>query len=185
MKTELSFETSVEEMLRALCLAFIKHGEELSITSKALRDRSVVTILPHIDDKGKLIGTAGVHINALKTLAGALALRHNRKLTLLLENPKGEESADKPRFKADPQWRSEAVAALLKATLLCLFTQVEVTATDPGDATILEAKIGACDVLADLVYEIGDALDVIFKAIGKAQGRNEIFVDLAVLPVSS
>jgi len=174
------FETDLTRLVSMLALAFTDHHDELQIEARPLPRKTMLNVRPHIDEYGKLIGTAGVRINAMKTIVSAFALRHQRKVDLVLEKPPGVESADRPKFKADPNWRSDAVLKLCQESLAALFASPTVGVEDRGDTTILTAQIGAQEVLADLSYEIGDAFDTIFQAIGKAHGRNTICVELNV-----
>lgn len=175
------FEKQIAGMIRELATAFTVNHAALKISVQPLASRTVINVTPHIDDYGKMVGTSGVRVNALKTIVNAFALRHQRRVSFVLLKPEGVESKERPKFKADPNWKADASLALLKNTLGLLFSAPEVHAEDSGDTTALIAKVSKGDALADLCYEIGDALDTIFAAIGKAQGRNILGVDLNAL----
>jgi predicted RNA-binding protein YlqC (UPF0109 family) len=172
------FEADIERLIRILADAFTEHHDDLRIECRPLPRRTVIAVTPHIDEYGKMIGTAGVRVNAIKTLVNAFALRHQRQVTFSLEKPPGTENTDRPKFKANPDWKSDGAVQLLQDVLLLLFTSATCRPEDRGDTTIINATVNKGEALADLAYEICDALDTIFQAIGKAQGRNTLGVDL-------
>ena len=57
---------------------------ELSVDSKTQQDKVEVTLTVHPDDIGRIIGKQGRTINAIRTLAGLLAAKHELRATVEL-----------------------------------------------------------------------------------------------------
>ena len=60
------FEKQIAGMIRELATAFTVNHAALKISVQPLASRTVINVTPHIDDYGKMVGTSGVRVNALR-----------------------------------------------------------------------------------------------------------------------
>src|SRR5438128_5198182 len=178
MNPSLTTETIIESVFRKLCAALVDHVEMI-LTSVHLYGRSLLlSARLHVDDRGKIIGSGGVTVAALETVLSAIGSRDGLTVRVSVSDQVlGKESNRRPSFKPAVNWNSGPIAALLREVAFRLFSEPVVTAQDDWDCTILSVrpneKVSGAD--AD---RLSTALTVIFRAIGKAKGRNEIIVNV-------
>jgi len=177
--TKKQTESALAALFTALTQPLTKNHSDLIFTVEHLGKSSFVNVRQvHADDYGQLVGTAGVTINAFKTLIAALGVRYERRGVYTLNKNLVGIEGERAKFRANPDFDSEPLRALLGAVLTLYFSTSNVIAENKGDATVLSAKVSKTEPMCAYQYEISDALGTIFRAIGKAQGRNEVFVEL-------
>jgi predicted RNA-binding protein YlqC (UPF0109 family) len=158
----------------------VKHFDDLVINVVEMQSSTTITIDVHGDDFGKLVGKAGVMINSLKALFEIAGVRLGVKVRLILNNPKHGEIGDRPKFQTATNWSNEPIRQLLeKVCKLVFMSPFKVNAGDTGEATTLEIIAEPNERALRQSFRLGKSLGVIFHAVGKVQGRIEVFVDLA------
>lgn len=169
----------LQTLFSELTLPLMKYPEDLVFTIDHLGQYTIVNVRQvHADDYGQIVGTAGNTIRAVKVLVTSLAQKHGRNSNYMVARNLIGEEGERAKFKADPDFDAEPLRALLGRVLVLFFSAVTVSAVSKFDATVLNARVSSAEPMLDCAHEISDALGTIFRAIGKAQGRNEVFVEL-------
>lgn len=170
------------ELLTAIAKGIaVEHFDKFQIGITEFQSSTTINVQPHDDDYGKVCGTGGVMIRALQLMFRILGNRHGIKMRLILGKPFPSTGGivPKPNFIEAENWNNEPLRLLALAICRAIFVKpVTVCAADAGDTTTIEIVPMFGDPMLVAVSEIESALTPIFHAIGKAQGRNEIYCDV-------
>lgn len=169
-------EKLVTTLLRRVLTAIILHPDELVITPATGSTSVSYKLQAHVSDTGKIIGERGMMFNAIRNLVTVLGQRYG--VTIHLGRVEEPESGDKDkftRFKLNDGWTNEfeLVDAHLVEELCqhCFKGEIQVHYGEIGRGeTQFNLKV-ARDEPARLCQLMQETLQVIFTAIGKAQGR--------------
>lgn len=172
--------TKLRELFLMLAKALdVKHFDDLKIGVVEMQSSTTITVDVHGDDFGKLIGKRGVMINALKYVFERAGQRLGVKIRLILNNPKHGEIGPRPKFQPAENWDNAPIRGLVETICKVIFAApFKVEASDSGESTSLEVIADADDIGDHRLSDLGEHLAVIVHAIGKVQGRNEVFIDL-------
>jgi predicted RNA-binding protein YlqC (UPF0109 family) len=169
----------VVKLLRELVLAYTRHGEHLVTEAHKLTTSISITMQAHRDDHPKIVGAGGKHIWALKTVFDFIGRGQGIRIRVTLIEPEVGEKMPMAPFQANPRWKSDrAVSLLTKILGMVTHQPCRVEAQDAGAETTLEVlpPPNERDKLLrpheSEKNEFGTALDDLFHAIGKAEGRN-------------
>lgn len=148
------------------------HKDELQTSLQPLGHTALITIQVSRGDMGRVIGKAGAHSRALETLVLAIGAKYDTAIRLNIAEPVGGQRDRYGAFSPHPAWDAAHVVQLLADIGQAVFPQpVKAESIDaPGFATALELRINPRESMA-LARAVEQALNVLFNAIGKANGR--------------
>ncbi len=170
-------------LLREVILSYTQHGENLVTTSERYTTSIAINVQAHRDDHGKIVGTNGQNIWALKTIFNFIGrgMQTNIRLTLL-DPAVGEKQAITP-FQRNPEWKPDKALALMRKILdIVLREPYNLEALGDIETTleILPSKNERLKLINPHTKErndFGHALYDIFQAIGKSDGH-DIHIDV-------
>lgn len=171
--------TDAEKLLCDLVQAFTRHHKDLQIRSGKVGNKWIATIECNADDHPKLVGKGGRQIWGIKRLfENIIARRIGKTVEVGLLDPTRGRRLPPPEFKANPNWDHGPLVALLTRTLkLALSLPFQIKIVPIANQTGIELKVNPCEI--DVVRgPMMDALQNIFKAIGRHDGR-DIHLELA------
>lgn len=159
-----------EKLLAEIVSSFVRHPDDVIVKTERLGGKNVIQVEVNRDDYGRVFGSQGRQIQAIRTVFAFIASREGRQIgVMLLESTRGTK-IEPPPFRANLDWESKKLLSLLKRVLKRILalpfsvdeTSVQETtnvtiATDPKEHRIIEA--------------LRPSLDPIFHAIGKNEGR--------------
>lgn len=160
-----------EKLLRELINAFIRHPRDLRIETQKRGEKSVmIQIEINRDDYPRVFGGQGRHIQALRNIFAFIAAREERKIHLMLLEPKmGVREGHLP-FKANLDWKPDKVFGLLREILGRVFTKpFELDDISAEETTDVEVKVDPSE--QKIIDALIPSLQPIFHAIGKSEGR--------------
>lgn len=164
-------------LLRKTVLAYTRHGEFLETTATRLTTSINLTIQAHRDDHPKLVGQKGLHIIGLQKIFEFVGRGIGVPIRVMLLDPcRGDKMALDP-FKADPNWKANQVLPLMDDILDCVMRQPYKLDAVPTHGTTTLEIVPDMNERLKLFTEAGEkndftnALNNIFHAIGKGQGR--------------
>lgn len=170
----------LESLIRLLAKNLeCKEIAKLAISITEMQTSTTVNVCPGFDDYGKICGTKGVMINALTRLYELIGARNSRRVRLVLDKAQDGKITDRPEFKVREDWNNKAIRELAETVCALIFGEFKVNASDNGQSTTLEIVFARGDKMKTNQPVIEESLSVILKSVGKAQGRTQIFVDLA------
>jgi len=184
MKTTASRPTTPEEIAAWLARRVLEeitfHKSDLHVTPTQVGRSCMIKVQVHKADMPRAIGSGGLHHRALDTLIAAIGIKYAVNMRVNLVEPEVGRPERYERFEASHNWNSEPVVALLRDICAAVFiTSAEVSAHDAADATTnLEVTVSAREP-RKIIEPIGKALQVLFNAIGKANGRI-VLLDVAI-----
>ena len=73
---------SVVEMIEVIAKSLVDEPEEVSVQAVNGSQSCVVELSVHPSDLGKVIGRKGRTAKSIRTLLGAVSMKHNRRYTL-------------------------------------------------------------------------------------------------------
>lgn len=126
----------------------------------------------HVDDYRFIIGKSGRAIQSLQMIFGVIGRAEGKTIKISVSDPGGVRSEDTviPPMSWD---RDIELGELLKQILAqCTFVKARVEPQSAGNQTILTVHPGRF-----IPEELQEAIDVIFRAMGRMNGR---FVELDV-----
>jgi len=170
----------LKNLFDAIAQAMTARPREIQVKIVELPRKLSMTVIPHIDDYGKLIGSRGVMFQAMDLLFRKIGSAMQMEVTYAVVKPGGIESPERPKFCPASNWDNEPVRKLLERISAALhLSPGQVTANDIDITTTLICSIDmdASRMDAPVLRQLFAALGVIFHAIGKAQGRSEILID--------
>ncbi len=152
---------------------------DLDIHCEVLGRIVIVTVRAHLEEYGKLIGTGGIMVDALKYLTAVLGYKLKVKSQLAIVKPATRYTGPLTKFANDPNWKHAAALQLVKDIAGDIFFEpVEVVANDGDETTVITITIAHNEQMADMAPGISDALTTVLRALGKATGRDEIIADV-------
>lgn len=155
--------TDLADWTRLMAQNFTSYPDDLQIIGNG----TSVAIKGHRADYGKLLGKAGKHLNALKTILSAIA--QSSVDVTVLESNIGDREEPQP-FQSDPKWtyrKEESLMHLLSK--VCLEALVDCKVQTKGDR--LASESGFIVISRYMTMELEAALYTIFRAIGNSRGR--------------
>lgn len=166
------------KLLRELILSFTRHGEDLQTTGATLSTSIALTIQAHRDDHSKIVGQLGQHIWALQTIFDFIGSAMGTRIRVTLLEPGVGEKLPLTPFQNDPKWEPKKVLMLATGILdIVLKKPYAMEAIGNNGQTTIEIKPDKAERLKLLNEDskerndFGEALQYIFHAIGKSQGR--------------
>lgn len=164
----------VERVLRDIVHEIILHPDDFEVIQIPLSSHLVVNLRAQTSDTGRIIGPKGAHFLALKIIVAAVGASCTKRVLLgRMEPPldgKGPDSYNKLVFKKD--WNEAKVREILERTVASIFTYPSsVTVKDVDEVTSVLCVTISSRERADLVAQVSDALQTLFNAVGKANGR--------------
>ena len=175
MKTTISeVADKVTARLRELIVEIILHPEALEFIRIPLTSHLVLNMRAQVTDTGRIIGPKGAHFIALKTLASLMGQRAGMRVMLGRMDAPVEgapcDSYKKVEFRQD--WDAEKVRAMLeRAACSSLTFPANVTVSDADKVTSVLTIYHSPREPSALVSALVEAFQVLFNAIGKANGR--------------
>ena len=163
----------VVDLFKRVVAAMCDHPDSLVVTARPLRASVSVSVQAHAVDTSRLIGSGGQNYWALSTIASAIGAR--RKIRVKVP-PIREPVVGEParfEFKADPNWPRARILALLDETLAATFFHPVASNVDDDEeffTTTVEVTMDRRERMG-WVDRFGNALAIIFDAIGRTNGR--------------
>ena len=158
-------------LMRDIVQAFTQFHGDLEINGARSGGTVICNIRAHCSDHPKIVGTRGVNIRALQSIARAMGERLGGEITLNLLEAKPGVKLPLTNFKENPQWDSGPATGLLQRLLraVCFdpFTVEEVSAS-PTTIFAITPSAADFDAIRGTNHE---AIHCIWHAIGKSQGR--------------
>lgn len=169
--TKVAPEQLATELLTRIIKEITFHHENIRVTSSQLGRSHTLAIQVHKGDMPRVLGKSGAHIKALETLAAAIGASGGVTIRLRLLEPEVGEPDRYEQFRPAENWNSSHVVLLLSDLVEAIFGSSKVEIFDGEDCTsALEVTIATRENKA-VIDAIGNALKVLFKAIGRANGR--------------
>lgn len=178
-----------EALLRDLVSAFVAYPKEIETKSDLdAAGNETLTLKVHGNDQPRVWGQGGRHIQALRTMFQFIGARDDRRITLLLVEPRWSRSVrpDPQPFRPNDQWDATETVALLNRLLSRILRKpFTISAYSPAERALAEAGLSiqsSADYTSILEIDpdsternVVDALlnyaRPIFHAIGKNNGR--------------
>lgn len=158
-------------LLRELVKAYTRHPETLKVDGADMTAAVVMTIKGDRDDHPKLVGSAGKHIQAIRTIFAVVGAKMGRKINITLLEPDMGTKGSPTTFTANPNWDSgpllELLGKVLDASMPCDYELNPVRISDLTTIEVIPAQW--CELYEE---EFPAALHAIFHAIGKTQGHD-------------
>lgn len=163
------------QIYRSLAEMFTEHHQFLNV--EANQQGNFISISPraHKDDAAKLVGGGGETFHAMKVVLGCAAdkLGVRFHLARVKDDHRTEKSDDLPPPVVDPLWPHERILALFRETCASVFKlgfEAE-WEHQTRSKSVLKLVLSGDEVTPIPVDVVKDKLDVIFKAIGSANGH--------------
>ena len=168
--------TKISGLIKKLLERIVNYPDALEVTGDEYDSTVVVTIKPHKDDYGRVCGSGGVRIQALRTIAEQMCwdeIVRKRVQVDLIEGHLGGKLKATPRpKKSDEDWINWLVCDVF-ADVLGTLPKVRTASVESNHSIVFSAKVSE----SRPIIEIGEALTTIFGAIGRANGWR-IIIDL-------
>lgn len=166
------------KIFRLLALAITSKHAEMKIDSMETPSKVMINCRPHAEDYGKLVGTGAVMLNAFHAVFAAMGLKLGKEIVYSIGAATGRDSGQRPKFRKNPNWNNGEVITIMKEVCEAIFTRpCMVSAKDFGDSTIIILHPSPAEPDA-MRWKLCTELGIIFHAIAKAKGRNEITVEI-------
>ena len=176
MKTTIGqVQDKVEARLLELVNEIIFHPDDLKLNHFRISPTfHVINIDGHPSDKGRIIGPGGANFVALKHLVAAMGHKFGFRFQLgRVENSDGPVEYDRyGKTKLGNDWHESKVRDLFeRAVMACLIEPATVAIDDVDEkSSVLRVAHSVREPAADL-RRVTNALQTIFNAVGKANGR--------------
>ncbi len=177
METNNPQETCVNILTRILD-QFTYHPETRKVWAVAVGRSWMVKLQLHRADTPRVVGERGSHIRALDTISAAIGAKNGVNIRTQLLEPEVGLPERYHKFKPAENWNTEAVTKLADDICASVFVSpYAVKVNDGADFTsTIEIQIDRSENKT-LVDTIQKAMQVVFNAVGKANGRI-LFVDV-------
>ena len=189
----------IEALYRTLAGGLVKQPEALEVETRTVGHLSILQAQTVSADYGKLVGGNGIMVDAFRHLLEVFGVRY------ALLSPKVEGPRENDPFRVAKDWNSDFLVDKMEAVVNALTNdpRIAIKADDFGETTVLKVNLTACSKpieaarwndsrgdfeihqfgptngeLCELIDRIEKPIAVIFRAIGKANGRSEVFVTL-------
>ena len=188
-KSQVSLSTRIVSLIEQLLRCLAKHP--ISVQPTEYGSSLIISVLPHIEDYGKLVGQGGVMVKAFEDVLARIAEAQTEwtadgtnaqqeqlgiRYRLISPGDKLPRSKAHRDFKAAEKWNSEPFRKLLEDLLMLIYSpeNLVVLAEETLDLTILRVSLTVPNE-SDL-DGLAKSLNTIWRAIGKANGRSEMIV---------
>lgn len=160
----------IEDALIQVLEAFTEEHEHLTIDSEVVGDILAVRIQAHASDTGRIIGDKGGMIKAIQKVFAQIGItKTGAPVKIRLLEPEVGSRRHYPPFKDDPNWPKDKIVGIFETLAdLAYVYPVEMTLHEGTDFAMIQIDIANDEPAQD---DLEDALTVLAKAIGKANGR--------------
>ncbi len=170
-------EQAALAFIKAATRPFIAHPESMEVEVIPLRTESTITVRPHWNDYGYVVGSRGAMVDALSILMRQIGSKHGRPIKLAVLNSKQGETGERALFQRTEHWDKALLEKIADKVLRFVLPEpVTVIVEDRDDLSIVRVRCGAMPEDAALVIE--RALGTLFLSIGKGLGRGNTLVEL-------
>jgi uncharacterized protein len=157
---------NTHERLKLVICAIVKHPEDVIINSMEMKHQTIYHIKVNDDDFGRVVGTGGRTVAALKDMAQKSTV--GREVKLCIGQPSSHDTTKHTTFTPSAIWQSRKTRELVKfmeETLGVPF-KVEFIATDVRNNTVLEMRW-----TGDRTQKDVENITTLIACIWKKQGR--------------
>lgn len=170
-------EKPIPALIRRIVAQITTERKHITIETEQVGNIGTRILLRvHQSDMGKLIGKGGSTIRALTMLVEKMGEYCGELSFLEMAEPVLGKSAAPHVFEPAYNWNDEEIIKLMDDVMNALFHHAETTAHNIGLTTALEVYVSANQSQRQ-IEAVSDAIKVMFKVIGKANGRN-IYVSI-------
>jgi len=162
------------DLLRRLLTEMIAYPQELVIQHKAFATSVTITLQAHAADTKCLIGSFANNYRAITTTMLWIGARQGFRVTIPpIREPVTGNADERYTFAANPEWPKVRLMALIHETAHALFDEpisFKVHDDDENYTTTVEIFVSRLQK-PGLLVAIGPALETLFDAIGRKNGR--------------
>lgn len=171
------------ELLKRILSRMVSHPENLVIDHVGFTASAKVTIQAHAADTPRLIGERAVNYRSISVLFQAICATAGFRVHVLPIKEPSVGTPDRYKFEANKNWPAEEILELLDETARAVFQdpdaiKIEATHSDADVSSTVELFCSKGE-RPELLALIGPAIERIFDAIGRANGR---LLYLSVIP---
>lgn len=138
------------------------------------RDYSIdVTLLPHADDTGRVIGPRGARWKALRNYLSLISIGGLSVFLMRVPEPKEQKADIFPSFNPQDGWPQDELANLAHHMSAAVFYDQSLISVDVKDGegyAVLEIHVGAGEKLTKL-REVSQSYTILFEAMGLMVGK--------------
>lgn len=167
-----SAEAFAKDIILRILREITLHPQHIKLTESPLGRTTTIKIQVNRGDMPRVIGSKGAHAMALETLVGIIGRRQNALLKTRVIEPEVGEQDRFSKFAPREEWDKQKVQDLMTDIVESIFQYpVRVEVMDG------EEYQSVCEVFVsqgenkELVQTVNAALNPLFVAIGKANGR--------------
>lgn len=166
---------NIGELIRQICEQMILKPDRLKVDFLPMTQSFVVFIVASYSDAKRIVGSGGVHFEALKQLVTLAARKHGISGELDKIQDDGKQSEDRyPDFEASQNWPKQKVAALFEAMAKAVFedeSQVRVCIKDGSSGlSVVEFFVSESES-RETVDKFRSIIAFLAKPIGKGNQR--------------
>lgn len=178
LKTDRSTDLVVE-VVRSLLEGYTRHHRDLKIDGKSMGSIVALQISANRDDQPYLVGRNGQHLAAMNEIMFPIGRRLRRTIVLSLQEPKVGDKLPPRKFETNADWKPDETRKLLNLTLKhVLRADFKIDEHHDENVSVFQIVPARSDEPL-LTPALESALDIIFDAIGKANGRTVHVAGLA------
>lgn len=171
--TTVQAATKAKDLIRRICEQMILKPDRLKLDVMPMTNSFVVYVVAGYSDAKRIVGSKGVHFEALKILTGLLGKKHgfSGKLDSIQDdgNPQEDRYAD---FVPSSDWPKAKVQKLVEDICeACLSEPARVTIQDGQNGMSVIEIFTADDEAKETVESLSLALIYLVKPIGKGNQR--------------
>jgi predicted RNA-binding protein YlqC (UPF0109 family) len=162
---------SIVAVVRELLKGFIHHKRDLKVKGRRMGSIVSVEISGNRDDQPKLVGTRGQHIAAMNLIMRAVGARLNLRIVLSLhEATIGQKLPPRP-FRENHNWKPEPTRKVLRQVIDSIFPTAPTIEEHHDENGSIFQVVPDPQEESLFTKDLEGALQAIFDAIGKANGR--------------
>lgn len=175
------------KLVRTICEQMILKPDQLKIDALPMSQSFVICIVASFSDAKRIVGSGGIHFEALKQLVALAARKHGFSGELDKIQDDGKATEDRyPDFEASQEWPKAKVIAIFEAMAKAVFedeTQVRVTVKDGSSGlSLVELSVSESEA-RETVEKFRGILAFLAKPIGKGN-RRRLMVNVATIGTS-
>jgi predicted RNA-binding protein YlqC (UPF0109 family) len=166
-------QTLAAELVQRIISEITFHHNKLKVEAGQLGMGWQVVVTAHKADVPRIIGGRGMTFKALDCVVAAVGNKYRMKLRTKIVEPAEGEPDRYERFRPAEDWNREGILNLLQDTCKAVFAHpVEDIAVEDIDnqTSLISVKISHAEDRRAAEF-IGKALEILWNAIGKANGR--------------
>jgi predicted RNA-binding protein YlqC (UPF0109 family) len=163
-----------EDLLVDIIAAFVSYPDDIGVTTLSQGGANILIELEvNRADYGKVAGSQGRHITAIRTIFDFIGAREQRRIrVMLIDQPRiaPRDFVIPPQFEENLNWKPDATVALLQRLLDRIFIKpfsIEVASAEA--TTNIEIRVDKKE--QEIMDALKPHLQPIFHACGKASGR--------------